>query len=130
MQLYLHLSQNNHPLDQSTAQHIFRKLLQFDGSTILLGEVGQMLVSSCTLVIIPNLTRRGAPYALVENVVTHADHQGRGYGTLMLNAATEHAWSCGCYKVMLMTGSREPATLAFYENAGFARTKTGFQKRR
>ena len=130
MQLYLQLSPNNHPVDRSTAQDIFRKFRQFDGSAILLGEIGQRLVSSCTVVIIPNLTRQGEPYALIENVVTHADCRGRGYGTQLLNAATERAWSCGCYKVMLMTGSTEPATLAFYENAGFTQTKTGFQKRR
>ncbi|MFM7304986.1 MAG: GNAT family N-acetyltransferase, partial [Alphaproteobacteria bacterium] len=33
-------------------------------------------------------------------------------------------------KVMLMTGSRQPSTLKFYENAGFEQTKTGFQMRR
>lgn len=31
---------------------------------------------------------------------------------------------------MLMTGSKNPATLAFYERAGFEQTKTGFQIRR
>jgi hypothetical protein len=29
-----------------------------------------------------------------------------------------------------MTGSKDPATLAFYEGAGFEQTKTGFQIRR
>jgi hypothetical protein len=31
---------------------------------------------------------------------------------------------------MLMTGSKEAATLEFYRRAGFEQTKTGFQKRR
>jgi hypothetical protein len=36
----------------------------------------------------------------------------------------------GSYKVMLMTGSKDLATLAFYTSAGFEQSKTGFQVRR
>ncbi len=80
--------------------------------------------------VIPNLTRGGTPYALIENMVTHADWRKRGFGSAILKAATERAWEEGCYKVMLMTGSKNPATLAFYAAAGFEQTKTGFQIRR
>jgi hypothetical protein len=31
---------------------------------------------------------------------------------------------------MLLTGSKDPATLRFYEEAGFEQSKTGFQARR
>jgi hypothetical protein len=31
---------------------------------------------------------------------------------------------------MLLTGSKNPATLRFYENCGFAQDKTGYQIRR
>jgi GNAT superfamily N-acetyltransferase len=57
-------------------------------------------------------------------------HRGRGYGKATLDFATTHAWQQGCYKVMLMTVSKEAATLEFYRRAGFEQTKTGFQKRR
>jgi GNAT superfamily N-acetyltransferase len=85
---------------------------------------------SCTLIVIPTLTRGGKPYALIENVVTDARYRGRGYGTRLLQAAVQAAWSADCYKVMLLTGSKQPSTLKFYENAGFEQTKTGFQMRR
>lgn len=80
--------------------------------------------------MIPNLTRGGKPYALIENVVTHANHRGAGFGRMALNAAVERAWEADCYKVMLMTGSKQPSTLAFYKAAGFEQSKTGFQVRR
>ncbi|MCL6283123.1 GNAT family N-acetyltransferase [Ruegeria sp. 2012CJ41-6] len=130
LELYTHLTPNNVPFSLKTAEEIFRKFLVYEGSAILLGEVDGKPVSSCTLVIIPNLTRGGTPYALVENVVTHADSRSRGYGKRILDAASERAWDQGCYKVMLMTGSSARATLDFYERAGFKQTKTGFQKRR
>ncbi len=128
--LYQHLTPNNAPFSIEAAQAIFARFQAYAGSTILLGEQGERLVSSCTVVIVPNLTRGGLPYALIENVVTHTDHRGQGHGTAMLNAATRLAWDHDCYKAMLMTGSKDRATLCFYEAAGFAQSKTGFQKRR
>jgi len=130
LELYRHLTPNNIPFSLVVAENIFSRFQQYEGSSIFLGEIGNELVSSCTLVIIPNLTRGGTPYALVENVVTHADHRCQGYGKSLLNAVTEHAWGFDCYKIMLLTGSKETATLAFYERAGFKQSKTGFQKRR
>jgi GNAT superfamily N-acetyltransferase len=83
------------------------------------GFLGDKLVSSCTVSVIPNLTRSCRPYGLIENVVTHADHRQRGYGKAVLAAALAHAWSVNCYKVMLLTGRKDQATLQFYRSAGF-----------
>ena len=69
--------------------------------------------------IIPNLTRNVRPYALVENVVTHADHRGMGYATACLNYAREIAKKSDCYKIMLITGSPLESTLNFYRHAGY-----------
>jgi len=90
-------------------------------------EVDEVLVATCTLTIIPNLTRLGRPYGLIENVVTHPDYRKQGLGTQMLHHALNIAWEQNCYKVMLMTGSKRESTLHFYEQAGFKRdVKTGF----
>ncbi|HKP22685.1 MAG TPA: GNAT family N-acetyltransferase [Dongiaceae bacterium] len=129
-ELYRHLTGKHDRCSPDEAIGILRKFLLYPGSAILVGTVGDELVTSCTLVVIPNLTRGGRPYALIENMVTHADWRKRGFGTAVLKVATERAWNEGCYKVMLMTGSKNPGTLAFYEAAGFEQTKTGFQIRR
>ena len=47
-----------------------------------------------------------------------------------MQKAIGSAWEHGCYKVMLMTGSKERATLAFYRSIGFEIIKTGFEIRR
>lgn len=84
-------------------------------------------VSTCTLTLIPNLNRGMRPYGLIENVVTDPDFRRRGLATGVLHAALAHAWREGCYKVMLLTGSKKEETLRFYEKAGFLRgIKTGF----
>ena len=88
------------------------------------------LISTCNLTIVPNLTRSARPYGLIENVVTHPDYRRRGMGTRVLQHALAIAWKQDCYKVMLLTGSKDEATLRFYEQAGFVRgEKTGFVAR-
>ncbi|MDX1366278.1 GNAT family N-acetyltransferase [Pseudomonas sp.] len=78
-----------------------------------------VLVASCCLNLIANLTRGCRPYGLIENVVSHAAHRRRGYGQALLARALDNAWAEGCYKVMPMTSSLDPATLRFYRAAGF-----------
>ncbi len=128
--LYLHLSSDNAPCEIELAKSNVKKLAAFEGSAVLIGQIRAAIVVTCTLIIIPNLTRGGAPYALIENVVTHADHRGKGYGKLILDVACDRAWQHNCYKVMLSTGSTKPSVLGFYERAGFEQSRTGFQKRR
>ena len=130
LDLYRHLNSDTDGSSIQTAEAVFDRFLAYDGSAILLCLVDDVAVASCTLVVVPNLTRGARPYALIENVVTHGDHRRMGYGRKVLDAACDAAWAAGCYKVMLMTGSKQPGTLDFYRSAGFEQSKTGFQKRR
>lgn len=130
LKLYPQLNPSDEEISLDLAASRLDAIKQISGSEVLLGLLGTELVTSCTLIVIPNLTRGGKPYALIENVVTNALHRGRGYGTRILRAAVAAAWGAGCYKVMLLTGSKQPSTLKFYENAGFEQSKTGFQMRR
>ncbi|MGN0448776.1 MAG: GNAT family N-acetyltransferase [Ruminococcus sp.] len=78
-------------------------------------------------IIITNLTRNIRPYAFIENVVTHADYRGKGYATMCLNHAKELAQKADCYKMMLLTGSKNHRTLNFYKKAGYnSDDKTAF----
>ncbi|RVD51992.1 MAG: GNAT family N-acetyltransferase [Mesorhizobium sp.] len=128
--LYQHLNPGDAIVPPEEAQIILERFVRYPGSVVLGGWHDDELVASCTLVVIPNLTRGGMSYALIENVVTAASHRKRGFGRALLERAVSIAWEHGCYKAMLLTGSTEPATLAFYRGAGFEQNKTGFQIRR
>lgn len=123
-----------HPSDalpsHSDSGRILEQISLYPGSAILAGFLGDAIVTTCALVVVPNLTRGGSPYALIENVVTDAQYRKRGYGRAVLEEAIASAWRSDCYKVMLLTGSKSPATLKFYQEAGFEQNKTGFQIRR
>jgi GNAT superfamily N-acetyltransferase len=128
--LYRHLNTEDPVLDMALAQNRFAEILAHPGMTIFAAFDGDEAVSSVTLIVIPNLTRGGAPYALIENVVTHADYRQRGLAGTVIAKAITTAWEKSCYKVMLLTGSKNPATLRFYANCGFKQDKTGFHIRR
>lgn len=130
LDLYRHLHPGDPRPGAAAAGRAFDRFMAYDGSAIFVGDMNGELVASCTLVVVPNLTRDASPYGLIENVVTHRDFRKRGFGKQVLATAATAAWDAGCYKLMLMTGSTRPETLNFYLGAGFEQSKTGFQMRR
>ncbi len=130
LHLYTHLHANDPPLPLDEAAEIWTPMVRNSNQCVYGAYWEGELVATCTLIVIPNLTRGGRPYGLIENVVTHPDYRRRGCGTAVLKHALNAAWERGCYKVMLLTGSKNEETLRFYENAGFQRgVKTGFVAR-
>ncbi|MHB0952678.1 MAG: GNAT family N-acetyltransferase [Allorhizobium sp.] len=128
--LYHELHPAETPLPEKVAATTYRQMLRQAGMTIFLALDGDRPAATATLVVIPNLTRGGRPYALIENVVSARSHRGEGYGRAVVCHAIEAAWAAGCYKAMLLTGRADPAIHKFYEGCGFVQNKTGFQIRR
>lgn len=127
LQLYLHLHEDRIPEDSLNLRETWEIIQSDRNHHIILNERDGILVSSCVCVIIPNLTRNIRPYAFIENVVTHEKYRGRGYATECLNYAKQIAVEENCYKMMLLTSSKEKSTLDFYSNAGYNSTdKTAF----
>jgi GNAT superfamily N-acetyltransferase len=131
LNLYRHLHPHDPELDAATAERVWSTLMMSGSMTVIVAQVAERLVSSCTLAIVPNLSRGGRSYGVIENVVTHADYRRLGLGRRLLAHALDIAWQANCYKVLLATGSKREATLRFYEEAGFQRGgKTYFEVRR
>jgi len=120
LSLYTHLHERDDPPPTAAAaEAVWSEALANPRIKYLGGFASGALVSSCTLTVIPNLTRACRPYGVIENVVTHAAHRGQGWGKAVLAYALDAAWRQDCYKVMLLTGRKDEATLRFYERAGF-----------
>jgi GNAT superfamily N-acetyltransferase len=120
LSLYTHLHERDDPpRSANAAEAAWSEALANPRIKYFGGFVSGLLISSCTLTVIPNLTRACRPYGVIENVVTHAAHRGQGWGKAVLAYALEAAWRQDCYKVMLLTGRKDEATLRFYEQAGF-----------
>ncbi len=126
MELYTHLHEKDVPPFEQ-ARDVWEHIMSNDDYHIIVAEEDGKLVSSVTCLIVRNLTHGPRPYAWVENVVTHADYRGKGLATKCLDYAKGLAQKENCYRLVLMTGSKLPETLKFYENAGYDREeKTGF----
>lgn len=125
----MHLHETEKLPESNELRSLWRKIIDDKNYHILVGEIEGMLISSVTLIVIPNITREAKPYALIENVVTHTDYRSKGYASLLMQEASKIAEEAGCYKIMLLTGAKKESTLKFYENCGFnCNDKTAFIK--
>jgi GNAT superfamily N-acetyltransferase len=122
LELCTHLHDADDPRpDAQTVRDVWQTICANPAFTYFGGFVEERLAASCTLTIIPNLTRGCRPYGLIENVVTHAEFRRQGYGRAVLRHALAWAWEHHCYKVMLLTGRKNETTYRFYESVGFDR---------
>lgn len=127
MLLYMQLHDNPMPKRTTEIMELWKRILNDPDHHIIVAELDGKIVSSCVCVIIPNLTHNQQSYALIENVITHQEHRGKGFATQCLNYAKEIAIKNNCYKLMLLTGSKMDSTLNFYRNVGYnSEDKTAF----
>lgn len=116
--LYQTLSTGKTLPSYADGQDGFVRLINHPGTWIIGAVEANTVLSMATLHVLPNMTYHMRPYALVENVATHRDHQGRGLGRLVMQAVAEKAWGKDAFKVMLLT-NQSRGTSAFYEKLGY-----------
>lgn len=127
LELYLHLHETSVPEPSRELEEMWQRIMEDGDYHLIVKTVDGKIVSSCVCVIVPNLTHQVRPYAIVENVVTHSDYRRRGYASECLDYARAAAEEKNCYKIMLLTGSKNPDILGFYRRAGYNSTdKTAF----
>lgn len=127
LKLYMQLHDNPMPDISKELLNKWNRILNDKDHHIIVAEEEGRIVSSCVCVIIPNLTHEQRPYAFVENVITDETYRGKGLATKCLDFAKEIAQKENCYKMMLLTGSKNPKTLDFYRRAGYnSEDKTAF----
>ena len=127
LELYMQLHDNPMPEESPELLEKWNIIMDDKDHHIIVVEENHRIVASCVCVIIPNLTHEQRPYAFVENVITDEAYRGRGFATKCLEYAKEIAMRENCYKMMLLTGSKNPKTLEFYRNAGYnSEDKTAF----
>ncbi|MFT3950449.1 MAG: GNAT family N-acetyltransferase [Oscillospiraceae bacterium] len=125
--LYTQLHANTMPRLDDGLLRLWDAICEDNNHHIIVAVENEQLRSSCVLLIVPNLTHSQRPYALIENVITDPAYRNRGLASSCLAYAKQIAAAQDCYKIMLMTGSKEEQTLRFYRKAGYnSADKTAF----
>lgn len=115
------------PLTREEAGRRFEEVLADEHQQTLVAELGEEVIGTLVLAVLPNLAHGGAPYAIVENVVVGAAHRGRGAGTLLMREAIERARSRGAYKLVLSANASRTHAHRFYRSLGLEQTHLGFE---
>ena len=129
LELYAELQPQDPPIEESAALDTFERAAR-QGCTYFVAEDGGLIVGTCYVAIIPNITKQCSPIGFLENVVVAAPYRRRGVGRRLMDAAIAHARACGCYKITLQSNVKRDGAHRFYEAVGFdGETKRTFEIR-
>ena len=114
-------------LSVDEAARLHAKFARYPDYTLYVAERDGDVVGSFALLIMDNLGHRGAPSALVEDVVVDDALHGQRIGQTMMHFAMEKCREKGCYKLALSSNAKREKAHAFYEALGFARHGFSFR---
>jgi GNAT superfamily N-acetyltransferase len=94
---------------------------------LLVLETAGRIVGTLVVILVPNVSHQGLPYAIVENVVVDEAERGSGHGELLMRHAIDLAKQAGCYKLSLTSNKRRADAHRFYSRLGLEATSEGFR---
>ena len=107
-------------------QRTFNKIYSIPGYELLVAEDKERILGTVVLLIMPNLTHRASPWALVENLIVDPKQQRRNIGRKLMEYAIHRAKDEGCYKIILNSSKRRRGAHKFYRSLGFEASSHGF----
>ena len=100
-----------------------------EGVRLLVLETEGRVEGSVVLVIVPNLTHGGRPWAVIEHMIVDESRQGTGMGRLLIRHVEDIVAEAGCYKLQFLSAWRRKDTAhPFYEAMGYESPARGFRK--
>jgi GNAT superfamily N-acetyltransferase len=115
------------PGDRSSSEPLLAEILADPRRELTVALLDGRLVGTADLLIVPNLTHRGRPWAIVENVIVAAGAQRRGVGQALLGHLIEVARAAGCCKLQLISGKHRTEAHDFYRSMGLVAVAEGFK---
>ncbi len=119
LDLLRELNPEDPELAASDSGEIWAEILGNSGIRYLVAVDSARIIGTCHILVVPNLTRSGRPYALVENVVVASAHRRQGIGRRLMDLAVEFARLEHCYKVMIQSSAKRSEAHAFYQDLAF-----------
>src|ERR1700693_85492 len=115
------------PADRTSAAPLLAKILADPMRELAVAIVDGQLVGPADLFVVANLTHRGEPWAIVENVIVTSTARRAGVGRKLMEHLIELARAAGCYKLQLISGKHRAEAHAFYRSLGLDAVAEGFK---
>jgi GNAT superfamily N-acetyltransferase len=115
------------PGNRASAEPTLAEILRDQRRTLLVAIRDGKLVGTADLLVVPNLTHRGDPWAIVENVIVAHTARRTGVGKALMEHLIELARTAGCYKLQLVSGKQRAQAHAFYRSLGLEAVAEGFK---
>lgn len=113
--------------DRASSEPLLTEILADPRRTLLVAVRGDQLIGTTDLLIVPNLTHRGKPWAIVENVIVAGTARRTGVGRALMEQVIELAREAGCYKLQLVSGKHRSEAHSFYRSMGLEAVAEGFK---
>ena len=100
-------------------QLVFAEIRSDPRQKLFVVEIDGEVVGTIELLIIPNLSHNGTPFAFLENLIVTEKHRKKGLGRMLLEHAAELARKSGCHMVELCSDVRRKEAHKLYGSMGF-----------
>jgi GNAT superfamily N-acetyltransferase len=105
----------------------FREVEADPRQRVLVVEIDGEVTGTALLMVLPNISHLGRPYAIVEDVVIDDHHRDQGYGEALMRHMMALAKAAGCYKLTLTSNKARANAHRFYRRLGFTASHEGFR---
>lgn len=106
---------------------IWNKINQYPYYKIFVIEDREIVIGTCSLIIIDNLGHQGAKLAVAENMIINQEFRGQGIGKQLMQFIMARAKEETCYKLMLSSNKKRTLAHKFYEQLGFEQHGISFK---
>jgi len=100
-------------------QLVFAEIRSDPRQKLFVAEIQGEVVGTIVLLVVPNLSHNGTPWAFLENLVVTEKHRRRGLGRILLEHAVELARKSGCHMVELCSDVRRKEAHKLYDSMNF-----------
>jgi GNAT superfamily N-acetyltransferase len=115
------------PADRAASEPLLAAILSDERRQLVVAIVDGQLVGTADLLVVPNLTHHGKPWAVVENVIVARGVRRTGVGRELMSHLIEVARAAGCYKLQLHSGKQRVEAHEFYRGLGLDAVAEGFK---
>lgn len=115
------------PGDRDRSEPLLAEIIADPKRELAVAVADGQLVGTADLLVVANLTHRGEPWAIVENVIVTSTARRVGVGRALMEHLIQLARAAGCYKLQLVSGKHRAEAHEFYRGMGLDAVAEGFK---